>query len=669
MPADSRHKRGVALQATIDALYVDRVAAEVASALARSGVGTILLKGPSLAAWLYTDGTPRHYEDIDLLVEERSLAAAGRVLGRLGFRRGQPGWRDLSWRWDRPRDGATVDLHRGLVGVSRPPPVLWRELSERTASMRVGGADLKVLSRPALALHVALHAAQHGGEALPKPREDLSRALERASKDCWRQAAGLAKLIGATPALATGLRLDPCGAALARELGLPSDRPLEVALHASPRPALVLAIQYLATAEGLRPRLRFLARKLAPPPAELRSRYELARRGPLGLFLSYLWHPISLAGRLPAGLLVWRRAKREERNPHRHAGTPLPAHLSERLIAALFWGAVRLKRLVVRGPRLERLFYAALNREVFLSSRGHDLMLADRVRNRTYARAIARNVRAGDVVVDLGTGTGVLACLAARQGARKVYAIDHNPVDRARALAQGNQLSNVEFRQIHSGAFDPAEPADVIIQEQIGGTIFDERMIPNVTALRDRILRPGGRILPNRFDIYLEPVELRQERVIPLLWEHRVEGLDFSALRSLALREPRYPAALPVGVRSFARLLCEPRPALSFDLERDGPGDLPRHVRDRRRVTAEGIQHGIAMYFVAHFDAVTRITNAPLIANAANRDQQERPKSWSPLLLRTEARSRRLGQCLELEFTAEALEDPDTWRWKLDGQA
>jgi SAM-dependent methyltransferase len=182
--------------------------------------------------------------------------------------------------------------------------------------------------------------------------------------------------------------------------------------------------------------------------------------------------------------------------------------LSERLIASAFAGALRLKRLLARNQRLERLLYAAGNRQGYAITSVHDVMLADRARTGAYARGIEANVGRGDVVVDLGTGVGVLACLAARQGAEKVYAIDHESVERARELARANGLSNVEFQQVHSDEFRPAEPVDVIIQEQIGTLIFNERMVPNVVSLRERVLRPGGRVLPNRFDIYLEPVQL-----------------------------------------------------------------------------------------------------------------------------------------------------------------
>ena len=53
----------------------------------------------------------------------------------------------------------------------------------------------------------------------------------------------------------------------------------------------------------------------------------------------------------------------------------------------------------------------------------YDAMLADAARSGAYAAAIARAVRPGDVVVELGTGVGFFAVAAVRAGARRVYAI------------------------------------------------------------------------------------------------------------------------------------------------------------------------------------------------------------------------------------------------------
>ncbi len=299
------------LVAAAGSLHLDRVTAEVVAAMRTGGIRPLLLKGPSIAAWLYRDGSSRPYGDVDLLVEARCRPAAEDVLRGLGFRRGQPGWQELAWSWRRSGDGSTVDLHSSIVGADAGPEVVWRTLSQRTEPMRVGGLEVEVLTPSARALQVALHAAKHGDTEL-KPRQDLARALEILDHDCWLEATVLAQRMDAVPAFATGLRLDPEGARVADRLELPTARPTAVALRASRPRALVLGIEQLAGARDVRSRLRFLARKAVPSRSYMRRTSALARRGPLGLGLAYVWRPVWMLFKLPGAILTWRRARRDE---------------------------------------------------------------------------------------------------------------------------------------------------------------------------------------------------------------------------------------------------------------------------------------------------------------------------------------------------------------------
>jgi hypothetical protein len=275
-----------------------------------AGIRAVLLKGPSFARWLYPEDSARPYIDTDLLVADTDFAPASEALGRLGFRVHRPGWRDRSLSWLRARDDAWVDLHRSLVGVESTPDRLWDAVTADTETLRVGDRDVEILGLTARLAHVALHAAQHGADQIPQPLEDLSRALALHDDAEWRDAAGLAERLDALPAFATGLRMDPKGDRVAARLHLPIERPPGVALHAEPSQPLVRGFEYLAVERDARARLRFLARKLAPPPRYLRGRSALARRGALGLGLAYLAHPIGLLGRAPVGIVAWRRARR-----------------------------------------------------------------------------------------------------------------------------------------------------------------------------------------------------------------------------------------------------------------------------------------------------------------------------------------------------------------------
>ena len=58
----------------------------------------------------------------------------------------------------------------------------------------------------------------------------------------------------------------------------------------------------------------------------------------------------------------------------------------------------------------------------------HGRMLHDDRRTGDYLAALAEAVRPGDVVLDIGTGSGVLAVAAARAGARHVYAVEASDI-------------------------------------------------------------------------------------------------------------------------------------------------------------------------------------------------------------------------------------------------
>jgi len=69
----------------------------------------------------------------------------------------------------------------------------------------------------------------------------------------------------------------------------------------------------------------------------------------------------------------------------------------------------------------------------------HLALLDDGRRTRTFDRALAETVRPGDVVADLGAGTGILSLLALKHGAARVYAVEEHPVaEVARLVAREN---------------------------------------------------------------------------------------------------------------------------------------------------------------------------------------------------------------------------------------
>jgi hypothetical protein len=302
--------------ATGVALALEALAAEVTTTFERSGIPSILLKGPAVIRWLYPASTDRYSVDVDLLVAPADLARAEAALEELEFGPFEPRRDDKHARsWVRPGDALPVDLHRSIVGVGVTDEHAWDILSGVTEQLEMCGAPVSVLQPHGRALHVALHAAQETPDKV-KALRDLGRALELVDFDVWQEARILAIELGALPALGAGLRLLPLGDAVARKLELPNYVTAEIALRTAGAPDLSLGMNHLLELDGTATRARFVASRAFPSPAAMRAWTPLARRGRLGLAAAYLWRVPWLAARLVPALRAVYSARRENRRPY-----------------------------------------------------------------------------------------------------------------------------------------------------------------------------------------------------------------------------------------------------------------------------------------------------------------------------------------------------------------
>ena len=136
-------------------------------------------------------------------------------------------------------------------------------------------------------------------------------------------------------------------------------------------------------------------------------------------------------------------------------------------------------------------------------------MLSDRLRNSRYREAIQAVVQPGDVVVDLGTGLGLLAMMAAQAGAAHVYAVDVRPhvIPIAERVIAANSLENkITLIQGDATEITLPGPVDVIVNELIGDFGTDENIHECVSAVAAKHLKPGGRILPGKLSTHIAGV-------------------------------------------------------------------------------------------------------------------------------------------------------------------
>lgn len=184
----------------------------------------------------------------------------------------------------------------------------------------------------------------------------------------------------------------------------------------------------------------------------------------------------------------------------------------------------------------------------FVALEYHRGLLDDPWRMDAFDRALRALVRPGDVVLDLGCGTGVLALLAARRGAARVHAVESTPVaGLATALARRNGLADrVHVHRADALSLSPVEPVDLIVSDFLGRFVVDDGMLP-VVAAAGRWLAPGGRFCPSRVVLRLAPVADVRLRAIDLFHEP-YRGFDLTPALPYALNYAYHAQLAPEAV-------------------------------------------------------------------------------------------------------------------------
>ena len=235
----------------------------------------------------------------------------------------------------------------------------------------------------------------------------------------------------------------------------------------------------------------------------------------------------------------------------------------------------------------------------------HRQYLADPHRLGAFERAISATVKPGDVVIDLGAGTGILGLLACRAGASRVYAIDDGGIiDLARSLCRANGFADrVVFIKELSTRVTLPEKANVVVADQIGRFGFEAGVWEYFTDARARLLAPGAATVPTRVQLRIAPVEAPELFDQIDFWSRRPAGFDLSAARVLAANTG-YPARFaPEG------LLADPATLADLDLAEAEPRSIGAEVECAAR--RSGTLHGLGGWFRAELAPGIFMSNGP----------------------------------------------------------
>lgn len=240
--------------------------------------------------------------------------------------------------------------------------------------------------------------------------------------------------------------------------------------------------------------------------------------------------------------------------------------------------------------------------------RWHFRLVHDTARNLAYEEALRRAIVPGCKVLEIGTGTGLLAMMAARAGAGEVITCESNPVvaaaakdivalngyaDRIRIIPKPSTWLDLE-KDLHGRA-------DVLISEIVGCDRIGEGALPALEHAAQHFLKPGARMIPARARVR---VALSDDEEFDRFRIGSVAGFDLSPFNRLAAPDH----GIKIGSTHLA-LRSAAADVFTFDFSAGGP-----YLKQRRNlelISHGGRINGVAQWVLLELDEETRFENRP----------------------------------------------------------
>ena len=266
-----------------------------------------------------------------------------------------------------------------------------------------------------------------------------------------------------------------------------------------------------------------------------------------------------------------------------------------------------------------------------------------------YANALRQAITPGCTVIDIGAGPGIFSLLACQMGAGSVIAIEpDDSVEVLRQFAVDNGCADrITIVQGLSTNYTPRAKADVIVSDLRGGLPLFEGHIRTIADARNRLLAPGGKLIPARDTLRIALCESDEDYTsIEQPWTSNPFNLKLEGARRYAANG-WWKAKLKAEA-----LLSEPADLAVLDYYQVDEPDLTSSVE--LLVARSGSAHGLLVWFDAELAPGISFSNAP------GQPPQVYGHVFLPLERAVEVAP---GDRFEVEMTASLIDGSYVWGW------
>jgi len=174
-------------------------------------------------------------------------------------------------------------------------------------------------------------------------------------------------------------------------------------------------------------------------------------------------------------------------------------------------------------------------------------------------------------------------CAAIYQQALKI--VKANGFEKVITLIKG-KIEEVEL---------PVDKVDIIISEWMGYFLLYESMLDTVLVARDKWLKPGGLIFPDRASMWISAIEDQEYRDEKINFWDDVYGFNMSCIKEMALLEPLVDVCKP------DQLVSDSAKILEIDLYKVTKEELDFESKFNLTITRNDFIHALVVYFNVEF--------------------------------------------------------------------